>query len=364
MRIPFNDLYRLHQALAEPLGEALRRVAQSGWYILGPEVKRFEKEFAAYVGSSRALALGNGTDALELALRALECGPGDEVITVANAGFYTTSACVLTGAMPVFVDVDEATLTMCPRSLASAIGPRTKAVVVTHLYGQMADMPAILSAIGGRPIRVVEDCAQAHGAMLDGRRAGSFGDLGSFSFYPTKNLGAMGDGGALVSSDGALDAKLRQLRQYGWSEKYHADIPHGRNSRMDEMQAAVLLVKLPLLDGWNERRREIARRYRAPQGTPLRLVHEPSPSYVGHLCIARHPDRDEFRRRMQEAEIETAIHYPRPDHAQLALKSHPWRAMSLATTERATREIVSLPCFPELTDEEIDRVCDAMRRCA
>lgn len=365
MNVPLNDTRRQYVALAEEIDAAVQRVFAGGWYILGKEHDAFEREFAAYCQRREAVAVANGTDALEIALRGLGCGSGDEVITVANAGAYTTSACIAVGATPVFVDVERATLTMSSASLAQALSPRTKVVVVTHLYGMLADVEAIQAAIAGRSIRLVEDCAQSHGAMRQGRRAGSFGDLATFSFYPTKNLGAMGDAGALVTDDSALAQTLRKLRQYGWSEKYHAAIAGGRNSRMDEVQAAILRRKLPHLDGWNQRRREIVARYsEAAAATPMRLVHAPAPDFVAHLCIARHPQRDELRRRLETQGVGTAIHYPIPDHRQPALRNRPWRMVDLHETEAALTEILTLPCFAELTDDEVDYVCGAIRAVA
>ena len=329
----------------------------------GAEVERFEAEFAAYCGVDHAVGVANGTDALELALRASECGAGDEVATVANAGFYTTSACLLVGATPVFVDIDERSMTMSPESLKSAITPRTKAVVVTHLYGQLADMTGILKITQGKSIVVIEDRAQAHGAQRHEIRAGALGDVGTFSFYPTKNLGALGDGGAVITRRAGLASRLRRLRQYGWTDKYRAELPRGRNSRLDEMQAAILCAKLPHLDAWNARRREIIGRYRdAAHGTPLRIEHNADTSNVGHLCVARHPERDAFQKRAKEAGVETAIHYPTADCNQPALQGMAWRAAELPNARRAIREIVSLPCFPELREEELAQVARSSGR--
>ena len=259
--VPLNDLERHNRPLLEELEAAVRAALGSGWYILGPRVWEFEAAFAAYCGAGECIGVGNGTDALELALRALGAGPGDVVAAAANAGGYGTAAILATGAEPLYVDVDPATMLMDARALRAAVTPRTRAVLVTHLYGHMADMPALLEAAAGVP--VIEDCAQAHGARLEGRHAGTWGAAGCFSFYPTKNLGALGDGGAVVTSGGELAARLRALRQYGWTAKYTAAVPGGRNSRLDELQAAVLLAKLPRLDAWNRRRGEIAAAYGA-----------------------------------------------------------------------------------------------------
>ena len=364
MEVPFNDLKRHYAVLADSIDGALRRVASSGWYIMGPEHDSFEREFAAYCGTKHAVAVANGTDALELALRCLDCGPGDEVITVANAGGYATTAIVQVGAVPVFVDVEMTSLTMSPGSLAGAVNEKTRAVVVTHLFGQMVDMAGIRSVLKGRSLFLIEDCAQAHGAMLCGRRAGSLGDIGTFSFYPTKNLGALGDGGAVITNDDEIAGRLRELRQYGWAQRYDARTPRGRNSRMDELQAAILRVKLPLLDQWNEMRRGIASQYmKACEGTALKVVHAASLAYVGHLCVALHPERDAFRERLRSRGIGTAVHYPRLDHEQTALRDLPWRSVELDASKIAVAQILSLPCFPELTQEEIAYVCESLRAC-
>jgi dTDP-4-amino-4,6-dideoxygalactose transaminase len=365
MRVPFNDLKRQYLVMAGEIHEALQRVASSGWYIMGPEHDAFEREFAAYCGRPHAIAVGNGTDALELALRCAECGPGDEVITAANAGGYTTTAAVLVGATPVYADVDPATLTLSPESVACALSNRTKAVVITHLFGQLGDVEGIRNVIGSKPILLIEDCAQAHGAMANGIRAGAFGDLGTFSFYPTKNLGALGDGGAIVCARDDFAERLRALRQYGWQGRYNAVTPGGRNSRMDEMQAAVLRVKLPHLDEGNEVRRSIVARYRAAaENTRLHIIHTPTPSYVGHLCVALHEDRDALRERLAGYGVDTAIHYPYLDPRQPAMEKAAWRAVNLPVSENAVGRIVSLPCFPELTGTEVDQVCAAIAACA
>ena len=350
--IPLNDLARHNGPLAGSLTEAMGCVLSSGWLILGQEVSAFEREFAAYLGVKHCIGVGNGTDALEIALRALDIGPGDEILTVANAGMYAASAAICVGARPVFVDIEPERMTMDPSSLdeVRARSPRAKAVVVTHLYGRMADMTAIEKAAGGLP--VIEDCAQAHGARRHGRMAGSFGALGCFSFFPTKNLGALGDGGAIVANDAGLAEGIRSLRQYGWQKKYDAVRVGGRNSRLDEIQAAVLRLKLPLLDGWNARRRAIIERYREvlPTGTMPRTGDDD----VAHLAVARVSDREAFRSALTAGGIDTAIHYPVPDYRQPALAGFA-PAMPLAETERAVTEIITLPCFPEMTDDEIAR---------
>lgn len=355
-----NDLVRQRAAIAPLLAGAITRVTGRGWYILGPEVEAFEGAFAAYCAVTGCAGVANGTDALELALRALGVTGGDHVITVANAGGYGTSAILSLGALPVYVDVDPNTLTIKPALLSAALSKKTKAVIVTHLYGRMADMPAVMDVAAAAGVPVVEDCAQAHGAMLAGRRAGSWGTAGAFSFYPTKNLGALGDGGAVISNDPKLVARVRQLRQYGWGRKYECEIQGGRNSRLDEIQAAVLVDKLPLLDGWNAKRRSIANRYR--HGINNLLVMPPAEAaadHVAHLMVIRSERRDELQRHLTAAGVPTDIHYPVPDHLQPA-----WRALvprvSLPVTERAAREVLTLPCFPEMDMAEVDFVCEAV----
>ena len=283
--IALNDLARHHAPLRSELDAAMARVQDRGWYILGPEVEAFEREFAAYCGTGECVAVGNGTDALELSLRALAIGPGDEVVTAANAGMYATTAIRAAGAVPAYVEIDESTLLMDPAALAAGLGARTRAVIVTHLYGRLADVDALVRIARERGVALIEDCAQAHGARAGGGMAGTHGALGCFSFYPTKNLGALGDAGAVVTGDRELAAKLRALRTYGWGAKYHCTMEGGMNSRMDELQAAVLRVKLPRLDGWNRRRRDIAARYAARSGTPASCCrHRRSPRATSRTC--------------------------------------------------------------------------------
>jgi len=363
MHVPFNALGRQTDFLRPQIDAAINRVLDSGWFIQGPEHDAFEREFAAYCGVAHCLGVGNGTDALELCLRAVGCGPGDEVITVANAGMYATSACVSMGATPVFADIDESSHLVDTTSLEDAISPATRAIVVTHLYGQLADVESIVRTVAPLGISVIEDCAQAHGARRDGKRAGSFADVAAFSFYPTKNLGAVGDAGAIVTDNDSIASRVRSLRQYGWDRKYNAAVPGGRNSRLDEMQAAVLRAKLQLLDEWNQRRRDIAEQYRSvANGTDLRLLGTAGDEYVGHLCVGVHPDRDGLRAALASLGIDTAIHFPTPDHRQPALSSVVWRSPGLSVTDQAAREVLSLPCFPELTFQEIEHVCQSLDR--
>lgn len=359
MRIPLNDLQRSSHQDGDALTRAMARVVARGWFLAGPELAAFEAAFAAYCGTDHCLGVGNGTDALELSLRALGIGRGDAVVTVANAGFYATTAILAVGATPVFADIDEETLTLSPAALDRALTPHTRAIIVTHLYGRLADMDGIAGVAG--PLPLIEDCAQAHGACRDGRRAGSFGTIGCFSFYPTKNLGALGDAGALVTRDAGLADRLRALRQYGWGDKYVVAGDPGRNSRMDEIQAAVLALRLPALDARNARRRAILERYRAALPGPVPGWAGPvGPDNVAHLGVIRSPDRARLAAALARAGVETAIHYPVPDHRQPALRALPTAAVNLPVTDLATGQILTLPLFPDMTAAEIDHVAAAL----
>ncbi len=342
-------------AVVDACQEAVERVINSQWFILGAEVEAFEREFAAYCGVSACVSVANGTDALELALRACGVGAGDRVALVANAGYYGSIATNLVGAVPLYIDIDEATMTMEPAQLARALESRPKAVIVTHLYGRLANIEALCALAERAGVPLIEDCAQAHGAMHGGRKAGSFGTLGCFSFYPTKNLGALGDGGAVVTNDGALSARLRQLRQYGWKSKYHVDLPGGRNSRLDEMQAAILRVRLTRLDEWNASRREIARRYSAAFATlPLAAPAPVDETYVAHLYVVRSSERDALRAHLATRGVASDIHYPVADHHQAVSGDTANGESALPVTDRACRSVLSLPCFPGLSAEEVD----------
>lgn len=358
MRIPLNDLARASGPEREALAAALVRVGLGGRYVLGDEVRAFEQAFARHVGVAHAVGVGNGTDALELALRALGVAPGAPVVTAANAGMYASTAIRRVGAQPVYADVNEATLCLDASSVAAALVPGTAAVVVTHLYGRLADVEAIVAHCDARGIPVIEDCAQAHGAARGGRRAGAFGALGCFSFYPTKNLGAIGDAGAVLADDDALAAKLRSLRQYGWAAKYEVVDRGGANSRLDEVQAAVLGLRLPALDARNARRRAIARRYgERIRHAAIRLPEPAGDDYVAHLFVVRTAKRRALAAHLAACGVASDVHYPIPDHLQPA-----WREAQpphLPVTERSAGEVLTLPCFPELTDDEADAVIAA-----
>ena len=321
--VALNDLLRQTTALQGELSASVNRVLASGWYILGRECTAFEAEFAAYCGVAHCVSVANGTDALELALRALGIGPGDIVATVANAGGYSTTAIRAIGAEPLYIDIDPATMNMSAADLAARLTPAVRAVIATHLYGRMADLPALLAVTGREGVPLVEDCAQAHGAAIGGKKAGSWGALACFSFYPTKNLGALGDGGAVTTNHQRLAQRVKSLRQYGWSSKYQC-AEYGRNSRMDEMQAAILRAKLPHLDAWNARRREIAATYSAAlAGRPIQCPPDFGEDYVAHLYVIRTQARDQVRAALKACGIATDIHYPVPDHLQEAARGTP-----------------------------------------
>ena len=349
--------YLAHKA---EIDAAMQTVLDGGRYVLGPETAAFEMEFAAWVGVGHAVGVANGTDALHLALRALGVGHGDEVITVSHTAVATAAAITLAGAVPVLCDIEADTLTLDPALIERLITARTRAIIAVHLYGQAAGMDTILEIAKRRGVPVIEDCAQAHGARYQGRRVGTLGALACFSFYPTKNLGAIGDGGAVVTGDEALGAKLRLLREYGWAERYvsHSE---GWNSRLDELQAAILRVKLRYLDADNASRRRIAARYGAEladTGLVLPVTREGS-EHVYHLYVVRSDRRDALNAHLQARGIAAGIHYPVPIHLQPAYRSTP--PVSLPVTERAAREVLSLPIYPELSDTEVSTVVSAVR---
>jgi dTDP-4-amino-4,6-dideoxygalactose transaminase len=358
--IALNDLQRHTAAVAGEVAAAMSRVSASGWFINGNELAAFEREFAQYCGTAFCVGVANGTDALELALRCVGVAAGSRVATVANAGGYASTAIRAIGAQPVYVDIDPRTLCMDPRALAAADLAGVKAVVPVHLYGVLANVEEIGRIAARHGIPVIEDCAQAHGAIRGTKRAGSFGTLGCFSFYPTKNLGAMGDGGAIVGADPAHAERLRQLRQYGWSSKYVSSVGGGRNSRLDEIQAAILRAKLGHLDAWNERRRAIAARYVERIRHPEVQVHrDPGAGDVAHLFVVRSARRDALARHCRERGIGTDIHYPVADHLQPMLGGA-GTGLALAETVRACAEVLTLPCFPEMQDAEVDAVTEAV----
>lgn len=340
---------------------AIDRVVSSGWLVLGPEVKQFEAAFAAYLGAPHCIGVANGTDAIELALRAMGVGPGDRVATVANAGMYATTAILAIGADPCFLDVEPDTRNLGIHQARAAIQTGVKVIVATHLYGlAVPDIAAIARLCADAGVGLLEDCAQAHGARVDGQRVGTFGSAASFSFYPTKNLGALGDGGAVVTRDADVAARLGRLRQYGWIEKYQVQVAGARNSRLDELQAAILSSFLPRLDDANARRRAIAARYTATITHPLVVLPTwRGEEYVGHLYVVRCVQRDALRAHLRRLDIGTDVHYPIPDHRQ-PIFGQRYDALCLPNVEQLAREVLTLPCYPEMTDADTDRVALAV----
>lgn len=358
--LPINDLHRHFEATQDDVRPAIERVLASGWFVLGPQLAQFEADFASYCGVRHCIGVGNGTDALELALRALGLESGDKVVTVANAGMYATTAILAAQGRPLYADVDRESMLMNVDALRAVNDPAVKIVVATHLFGRMADMFAIRAICDERGWKLVEDCAQTHGAMLEGRRAGSFGDAAAFSFYPTKNLGALGDGGAVVTNDVLVHGRVCRLRQYGWHRKYAVETPGGRNSRLDELQAAVLLAKLPKLDGWNESRNAVAAAYtRQIQHPALELPKEPGEGSVVHLFVVRCQNREGLRSHLSSHGIGSDVHYPIPDHHQATMQRESPRP-SLPTTESLADEILTLPCFPEMQEQDVLHVVQAV----
>ncbi|WP_415910837.1 DegT/DnrJ/EryC1/StrS family aminotransferase [Oleiharenicola sp. Vm1] len=341
---------------------AIARVLESGTYIHGRELAAFETEFAAFLGAGGCAGVANGTDAIELALRALGIGPGDRVATVANTVTATVAAIVATGAEPVYVEIESDTMLMSPAALAEALradgARRIRAVVPVHLYGQACDMPAIVELARAHGAKVLEDCAQAHGATVAGRVAGTWGDLASFSFYPTKNLGALGDGGAVVGGDATALERVRRLRQYGWRTRYVSD-EHGRNSRLDELQAAILRARLPRLAAENASRGQLAARYAALlAGAPLQLpVVAPGRTHVWHQFVVRTPRRDALRATLEEQGIFCGVLYPVPVYRQPGYAAEVGRPQ----TERACAEVLSLPLHPGIAPADVERVAAAVR---
>ena len=360
--ISLVDLKAAYRRLQTEIDAATARVMSSGWYILGPEVAAFESEFAAYLGVEQAVGVASGTDAVLLALRALGIGPGDEVITVAHTAVATVAAIELAGATPRLVDIDAATYTLDPAQLAAAITPRTRAVVPVHLYGAPADMDAVLAVAHAHGLLIVEDCAQAHGARYRGRMVGALGDAAAFSFYPTKNLGALGDGGAVATNRPEVAERLRLLRQYGWRERYVSDVT-GTNSRLDELQAAILRVRLRHLDAENTARRRLAARYDAAlAGLPITLpTARADDRAVYHLYVIRTAVRDALAAHLRARGIGTGVHYPVPVHRQPAYAHLGCGPGSLPATEAAAAEVLSLPMYPDLLPTAVDTIAAAIR---
>jgi dTDP-4-amino-4,6-dideoxygalactose transaminase len=363
--LPVFDYRPEAERMRGELEAAFRRVLDSGRLILGPEVEAFEREFAAWLDVPHAVGVSSGTDALVLALRALDVGAGDEVITVSNAGAPTVAAVRAVGARPRFVDVDPRGFLLDPAGLQAAWTPRVRCVIPVHLYGQAAPLDPILEFARDRRLALVEDCAQAHGALYRGRPVGSFGEVGCFSFYPTKNLGALGDGGLCVTSSPALEARLRMLRMYGFRGDRHAHL-EGLNSRLDELQAALLRVKLRHLDAALHERRALVAAYRAAlAGSPYAPSDGPSEQVPApHLFVVRAPDRARAQRALDAAAIGWGVHYPEPVHAMQAYRFLGYGEGALPVTERACREVLSLPLYPGLAAADVERVARVLRGAA
>lgn len=364
MNIPFLDLKLPHEELRMGLFQAFERVLDSGWYILGDEVKQFEQEFASYCEADHCVGVGNGLDALHLILRAYGIGEGDEVIVPSNTYIATWLAVSYAGATPIPVEPDERTYNIDPALIEAAITPRTKAIIAVHLYGQPADMDAINAIAKKYNLKVIEDAAQAHGARYKGRRVGTLGDAAGFSFYPGKNLGAIGDGGAVTTNDAELAEKIRVLGNYGSRVKYHNEVK-GYNSRLDELQAAFLREKLKKLDEWNGRRKKVAAEYLTGMcHCNIVLPHVPDwADPVWHLFVVRSTHRDQLQKKLSEAGISTMIHYPIPPHLQGAYSELGYDAGSFSIAEQIHREVLSLPMGPHL-DGEISSVVIAALKAA
>jgi len=357
--IQCSNPHAQYAAHKDEIDKAVLAVLASGRYILGPEVEAFESEFAEYIGVKHAIGVGSGTDALNVALRACKIGPGDEVITVSHTAVATVSAIEMAGATPVLVDIDPVRYTIDPEKIEAAITPRTKALIPVHIYGQPADLDPILAIAKKHGLKVIEDCAQCVGAMYKGRRTGSIGDISCFSFYPTKNLGAIGDGGMVLSNSDELAGRAGLVRQYGWAQRYISDIP-GVNTRLDELQAAILRVKLPCLDADNAARRKLAAAYEAGlSGAAGLTLPAADAGHVYHLYVARSTDRDRLMEHLKAKGVGPMIHYPVPVHLQPAYSKR-FAPAKLGETERAAKEVLSLPMYPELSEAEVKQIVSAL----
>ncbi len=360
MNIPFSDLRAHYHSNKGLIDDALHRVMESGHYILGSETERFENEFASYLGCGSVAGCASGTEAIYLALAACEVGAGDEVLVVAHTAVPTISAISMTGATPVFVDIDPKSFVMDVTKLKDKITARTKVIVPVHLYGQMVDMDSLLALASEHGLKVVEDVAQATGASYRGRKAGTIGDFGAFSFYPTKNLGAFGDGGAVSTNSSQSLERLKKLRNYGQSKRYHHDVI-GINSRLDELQASMLSAQLPYLDGWNTRRLILAKRYKEVlEGTVSLPQQSDLSTHVYHLYVIQTPYRDELQDYLLSRGIQTLIHYPIPAHLQEAYKYLGYNRGDLPVTEATAESILSLPIYPEMPESQVEAVSAAI----
>lgn len=363
MKIPFGDLKLHYQAYKNDFDSAVQRVLASGYYILGPELERFEKEFATWLGAEYVVGCASGTEAIYLALAAAGVGPQDEVIVVAHTAVPTISGISMTGATPIFVDIDPKTYVMDVAAVEARITPKTKAIVPVHLYGQMVDMEPLMKLAAKHNLVVMEDCAQSTGATYGGRKSGTLTEFGAFSFYPSKNLGAFGDGGAVTCKTKENYDKLIKLRNYGSAKRYYHD-SIGINSRLDEIQAAILSCQIPYLDEWNERRRQIAKRYSEGLKDVVVVPTEAdNRHHVYHLYVIQVDSRDELQNYLlEEKGIQTIIHYPVPAHLQNAYAYLGYKPGNLPNTEYAAKRILSLPMQPELKDEQVDEVIAGIRQ--
>jgi len=360
--ILMNDFKAEPAELKAAMLAAAGRVIESGWYVLGPEVEAFERRFAAYCGTRHAVGVGNGMDAIELVLRALGIGPGDEVVTTPMTAFATVLAVLRAGAMPVLADIDLASANLSLDSVRRCLGTRTKAVILVHLYGQVRELGAWQALCNEAGVALVEDCAQAHGARWDGHAAGAFGHAGAYSFYPTKNLGALGDGGAVITENTELADRVARLRNYGQSERYvHPEV--GMNSRLDEMHAAMLLVRMDWLDRWTQVRRTIADRYHHNLRNPtVELLDAPqqTQSHVYHLFVVRCAMREALQAHLKTNSVQALLHYPAPIHHQQPCRDLRRDPAGLMASERHARECLSLPCHPQMSDGDVQHVIDAV----
>ncbi len=362
MKVPFLELKEQHRRLGDELQSAIGRVLESGWFALGPEVEAFEDAFAGYLGSAHVVAVNSGTAALHLALLALGVGEGDEVITVPHTFIATVEAISAVGARPVLVDVDPESFTMDPARAESAVTNKTRAIIPVHLCGQPADMQPLIEIAERRGIALVEDACQAHGAEYRGRKAGTMSTVGCFSFYPSKNLGSCGEGGAAVTNDAELARRIRLLRNHGSLGKFDHCVP-GFNFRMEAMQGAVLSAKLKHLDEWNDARRALAKQYdRKLAGCGVTLPREmPYARHVYHLYVIQAEERDRLQEALAAREIETGLHYPLPVHLEEAYRHLGYRAGDFPVSERLCRHSLSLPVYPELGPEALDYVASSIR---
>ena len=358
--VAFNDLKILYRALKPEILNSIQRVLESGWYILGPELENFENSFAEYLGRKYVIGVANGTDAIELSLRAADIRFGDEVITVSHTAVPTVSAIERTGAVPVLVDIDLNSYTMSPVAVEAALTPKTKAIIPVHIYGHMADIEALSKIAIKNNLLLIEDCAQAQGASYKGKKAGTFGHFGTYSFYPTKNLGAYGDGGAVATNDRQLAERIYRIRNYGQTQKY-VHVERGVNSRLDEIQAALLSLKLKYLDQHNAIRRHIASLYNHHLTNVIIPETQPNYQHIYHLYVIRYSKRDKLRGELSKIGIGTAIHYPIPIHLQKSHASLGMRVGSLPITEKIVQEIISLPMFIGLEEDEIQYVYEQTR---